>query len=257
MIPTASPAPNSVGRWLRRPRPVADPRLRLVCLPHAGGTAGAFHSWATALPAHVELVAVQYPGRQDRLGEPCATGMAELADGVAQALSPLLGRALALFGHSMGAALAYEVTLRLETLYRARPRHLFVSGHAPPGFPRRSRDLHARGDAAMVEGLFALGGMDEALTADPDLLPLLLPSLRGDLKLIETYRPTEARPVGVPVTAYVGDSDPGVPVSDAAAWRDRTSGDFDLRVFPGGHFYLVQQEAGIIEDIAARLDLAG
>ncbi|WP_240138477.1 thioesterase II family protein [Streptomyces sp. MUM 178J] len=257
MIPTAPPAPKSVGRWLRRPRPVANPRLRLVCLPHAGGTAGTFHGWADLLPADVELVAVQYPGRQDRLGEPCVTAMAELADGVAQALLPLLGRPLALFGHSMGAALAYEVTLRLETLYRARPRQLFVSGHAAPGSPRSSRDLHTQDDAAMVEDLLALGGMDEALTADPGLLPLLLPSMRADLKLIETYQPADARPVGIPLTAYVGDSDPGVPVSDAAAWSDRTSGDFDLRVFPGGHFYLAQQEAEVVKDITARLDLVG
>ncbi|MFF9064201.1 thioesterase II family protein [Streptomyces sp. NPDC014891] len=227
------------GRWLRRPRPVTAPRIRLVCLPHAGGTAGAFYGWADALPDDVELVAVQYPGRQDRFGEECVSAMGPLADRVARELLPLFDRPVALLGHSMGAALAYEVTLRLEALYRARPRHLFVSGHGAPLSPRGGRALHLQDDDAMVEGLLALGGMDPAVVAEPELLALLLPSFRGDLTLIETYRPTAARPVTVPVTAYVGDADPGVPVAHAAAWSDATSGEFSLRVFPGDHFSLV------------------
>ncbi|MFD4529076.1 thioesterase II family protein [Streptomyces sp. NPDC058470] len=254
-MPAPVPAVNTVGRWLRRPRPVADPRLRLVCLPHAGGTAGSFYGWTATLPADVELTAVQYPGRQDRLCEPCLWDMGELADGVAQALLPLLDRPVALFGHSMGAALAYEVTLRLETLYRARPRQLFVSGHASPTRPRVGRDLHLRDDAAMLAGLLELGGMDEAVSADPELLALLMPSFRADLRLIETYRPCGARPVTVPVTAYTGDADPGVPVADVAAWADLAAGEFDLRAFPGGHFYLVDQETEVVSDISERLAL--
>ncbi|MEU8891472.1 alpha/beta fold hydrolase [Streptomyces sp. NPDC048442] len=254
MIPATPPALKSADRWLRRPRPVANPRLRLVCLPHAGGTAGAFHRWEASLPRDVELVAVQYPGRQDRFAEACVSDMAELADSVAQALLPLLGRPFALFGHSMGAALAYEVALRLETLYRARPQQLFVSAQVAPGSPRRSRDLHLQDDETMVAGLLKLGGMDEALTADPDLLALVLPSFRADLTLIETYRPVGARPVTTSVTAYAGDADAGVPMADVAAWSALSTGDFDLRVFPGGHFYLVERESEVIEDIARRLE---
>lgn len=255
MTPALVPAVNSVGRWLRRPRPVANPRLRLVCLPHAGGTAGAFYGWTASLPPDMELVAVQYPGRQDRLAEPGLRDMGELADSVAQALLPLLDRPVALFGHSMGAVLAYEVTLRLETLYRARARQLFVSGHASPTRPRDGRDLHLRDDAAMLAGLLELGGMDEAVPADPELLALLMPSFRADLRLIETYRPRGAWPVTVPVTAYTGDADPGVPVPDVAAWADLTASEFDVRVFPGGHFYLVDQEAEVVSDISERLAL--
>ncbi|WP_416979254.1 thioesterase II family protein [Streptomyces sp. T028] len=253
MIPAPVRAVKSVGRWLRRPRPVAHPRLRLVCLPHGGGTAGAYYGWTASLPADVELVAVQYPGRQDRIGEPCPQNMGELADGVAQALLPLLDRPVALFGHSMGAALAYEVTLRLETLYRARPRQLFVSGHVSPTRPRNGRALDLRDDAEMLAGLLELGGMDEAVTADPELLALVMPSFRADLRLIEAYRPRGARPVTVPVTAYTGDADPGVPVPDVAAWAELAVGEFDVRVFPGGHFYLVDQEAEVVSDISERL----
>ncbi|MFE0650827.1 thioesterase II family protein [Streptomyces sp. NPDC059534] len=226
-----------------------------MCLPHAGGTAGAFRVWTDALPDDVELVAVQYPGRQDRYGEPCVRTMAELADSVARALLPLFDRPVALLGHSMGAALAYEVTLRLETLYRARPRHLFVSGHGSPLIPRDGRDLHLRDDDALVRGVLELGGMDPAVVDDPELLAVLLPSFRADLTLIETYRPAAARPVTVPVTAYVGDADPGVPVAHAAAWEGLTSAEFALRVFPGDHFSLVQG-AEIVTDVARVLAAA-
>lgn len=255
MIPAPARAVHSASRWLRRPRPVAHPRLRLVCLPHCGGTAGAFYGWTATLPADVELVAVQYPGRQDRFGEPCLRHMGELADGVTQALLPLLDRPVALFGHSMGAALAYEVTLCLETRYRARPQQLFVSGRASPTCPEKGRDLYLRDDAAMLAGLVELGGLDQAVIADPELLALLMPSFRADLRLIETYRPHDIRPVTVPVTAYTGDADPGVPVTGVAAWADLAAGGFDVRVFPGGHFYLVDQESELVSDVSERLAL--
>src|SRR5689334_14969295 len=97
------------SRWFRRYRRVTDPRLRLVCFPHAGGSASAYRSWAALLPSDVDMLAVQYPGRQDRLAEPCLVAMEQLTDAIVTALAPLCDRPLALFGHSMGASLAHEV----------------------------------------------------------------------------------------------------------------------------------------------------
>ncbi|MFH8568044.1 thioesterase II family protein [Streptomyces sp. NPDC017993] len=240
--------------WLKWYRPVLAPRLRLICLPYAGGTAGAFHSWADRLPANVELVAVQYPGRQDRFQEPCVEEMAPLADHIAQELAPYCDRPFALFGHSMGAAVGYEVALRLEARYGARPQHLFVSGHASPLLPRGHRDVHLRDEESMLEWFGELGAMDPAVLADKELRPLVVPSLRADLRLIETYRPAPHRPVSAPLTSYVGDADPGVDPDDAAAWSELTSGEFSFRVFPGGHFYLSDQETELLADITERLE---
>ncbi len=238
-------------RWLKRFHPVSAPRFRLICLPHGGGTASFFRPWAETLPDGVELTAVQYPGRQDRLAESCIEAMDPLADGITEALDPLLDVPFVLFGHSMGATVGYEVTRRLEARGTA-PRRLFVSGQAPPFGGRTGGQLHLMDDATMLAGVRGLGGMYETLVDDPDLLEVVLPSLRADLRLMETYRPTPGSRITTPVTAYVGDADPGVTVAQAAAWRETTSGDFRLRTFPGGHFFLTDHvstlPAGLVDE---------
>ncbi|GAA2425470.1 alpha/beta fold hydrolase [Streptomyces macrosporus] len=254
MIP-AVPVRRTADAWLKRYRPVRAPRLRLICFPHAGGSAGVFRRWTETLPPDVELVAVQYPGRQERFDEPCVDDMTSLADRITDVVTSVLDRPVALFGHSMGAAVAYEVTRRLEARHLARPAHLFVSGSVSPLEPRRRRDLHLRDDEGMLEGLTELGGMDDAVLADPDLLRLVLPCVRADLRLVETYRPVRLPPVATPVTAYAGAADAHVPREGAAAWSDLTSAEFNLRIFPGGHFYLMGQEPEVVGDVRARLAL--
>jgi pyochelin biosynthetic protein PchC len=247
------PGPAGAGSWLRCYRPKAAPRVRLVCLPHAGGSASAYHGWAADLPADVELVAVQYPGRQDRFGEPCVERMADMADAVTAALLPLSDRPMALFGHSMGATIAYEVALRLEGRHQVALRHLFVSAQAAPERQSRDEELHLLDDASMMAGVGRLGGMDARVLTDPELLPLSLPSLRADLRVIETYRPSHRQRVRAPVTAYAGEADAGVPSADAAAWGELTSTQFALRVFEGGHFYLLRHQKELLAEIMTRL----
>jgi len=258
VVPLVSRAGHAGAAWLRRYVPAVPPRIRLICFPHAGGNASAYHAWSRRLPADVELVSVRYPGRQDRYAEPCVDRMDELADRVTEAVLGLADLPVALFGHSMGAAVAYEVTLRLEVRHGVRPTHLFVSGHTAPTRERTGRDLHERDDEAMLAGLRELGGMDPAVLEEPELLPLVLPSLRADLRLIETYRPNAGqnvgRRVGAPVTAYVGTSDPEVGAGDADAWRELTFGGFARRSFPGGHFYLMDHEAELLADVVERLN---
>jgi pyochelin biosynthetic protein PchC len=229
--------------------------LRLICFPHAGGSAGVFRRWPEELPEGVELVAVQYPGRQDRFQEPCVDDMTSLADRIADVVSSVADRPIALFGHSMGAAAAYEVTRRLESGRQVWPAHLFVSGSVPPLGPRHRRNLHLRDDDGMLEGLRELGGMEEDVLADPDLLRLVLPCVRADLRLIETYRPARTPPLATPVTAYAGIADAHVPQEEVAAWSDFTSTEFNMRIFPGGHFYLVDQEKAVVDDVCERLAL--
>ncbi|WBB94521.1 alpha/beta fold hydrolase [Verrucosispora sp. WMMC514] len=254
---------TSGQRWLRRlttaDAPGGRPRVRLVALPHAGGAASFYHRWARLLPRDVELMAVQYPGRQDRADEPCAVTMPELADPIAAALTSMAGPTMAVFGHSMGAAVAVEVTRRLEERTGRPLLRLFVSGRPAP-HRQHPTAVHSGGDDALLADLRRLGGTDESLLAQPGLREMVLPSLRADYRLIERYRPATAAPLRTPITALCGDRDPEVSPEEAAAWREQTSGDFRAQVLDGDHFYVTERPVAavraVLADVRPRFPLA-
>ncbi|MFJ8228415.1 thioesterase II family protein [Streptomyces sp. NPDC094448] len=246
------PSPSTNDLWIRRYHPAPDARTRLVCLPHAGGSASYFVPVSRALAPQVEVLAVQYPGRQDRMSEPGIPTIEELADAVTREVLPWADRPLALFGHSMGASLAYEVGLRLEAAGVA-PTGVFVSGRrAPSRF--RAETVHERGDDALVAEIKALAGTNSSLLGDEDVLRMILPAIRNDYKAAEVYNPGPGRELTCPVTALIGDSDPKATVADARAWETHTTGAFDYRVFPGGHFYLNDCVPQILAMITEHLD---
>ncbi|GCB45878.1 thioesterase II family protein [Streptomyces sp. NL15-2K] len=248
-------APSAVvdnDRWFRRYSVTAAPRRRLLVLPHAGGSASFFHAWGTAFDSGTEVLVARYPGRHDRLTDPCVDSMEELADRVTAALLPFLDVPVTLFGHSMGASLAYEVALRLHGRHAVRPAALHVSSRRPP-HRLTPRELHKQGDEALIEEVRRLGGTDESLLTDPDLREIVLPAIRADFTIVGTYGPRDAAPVDCPVYAYIGDQDPSTSVHDMSDWSDVTTEGFHLDVLPGGHFYLVDHQETLVRTIADRL----
>jgi pyochelin biosynthetic protein PchC len=239
--------------WLRVLRGGVHAEVRLVCLPHAGGTAGFFQSWAPRLPDSVDLIAVRYPGRQDRLSEPCIERMDVLADRVTDALTPYLDRPLALFGHSMGASVAYEVAIRLADRFGFVPRILFVSGHGAPHVSRMDQHPDRLDDEEFLARIGALGEVDPVVFRSPKLRELVVPSLRADLRLIYDYLPGEQRKVSTPITAYLGTGDPTCDPETVSAWSELTTGGFRVRAFSGDHFYLVPAQAELLADLTAQL----
>ncbi|HEX2316314.1 MAG TPA: alpha/beta fold hydrolase [Thermomonospora sp.] len=236
--------------WFRcaETRPWAS--LRLFCFPHAGGSAVAYRSWAKETSTAVEVHAVQYPGRADRLTEPLVDDAHRLARLVAGAMAPLMDRPAALFGHSMGAVVAYE-TARLLEDRGLPPVHLFASGARPP-HRRDVRDedrVAGRDDDGVVAALTRLGGSDAEVLADPEMRELVLPYVRNDFRLIEEYEPRPGPALKAPVTALIGDADPHVDEERAAEWAAVTDGPFRLAVLPGGHFYLVERQADVLAEI--------
>jgi surfactin synthase thioesterase subunit len=247
-----SQAPTYLTTWLRRFGPAGDAATTLVCLPHAGGSASFYFPVARALAPAVDVLAVQYPGRQDRRHEPHIGSLPELADRIVDALRQLDDRPVALFGHSMGAVLAYEVGLRLADAGRAALCRVFVSGRRAPSRYRDDR-LHLQSDLQILAEIRRLDGTEAAALDDPDIRGMLLPAIRSDYRAVETYRHDPGRVLGCPVTVLTGDRDPLVTLDEARAWKLHTTGPTDVVVLPGGHFYLVKQNARVLDIIVSRL----
>ncbi|MFE2336715.1 thioesterase II family protein [Streptomyces coelicoflavus] len=237
--------------WVRCYQPAPEAATRLLCFPHAGGSASYFLPFARDLAPHVEVLAVQYPGRQDRRSEPCVDDLRTLADLTTEQLRPWLDRPLALFGHSMGATLAYEVANRLERS-GTRPVALIASGRRAPS-RHRAENIHLLDDQGLIADVRRLSGTDNQILDDEEVLRMVLPSIRSDYKAAETYRYRPEPKLHCSVVAMTGDHDPQVSIEEAGAWSEHTAGTFELRVFPGGHFFINRHSSQVTAEIRARL----
>lgn len=246
------------GLWVRAARQAPSSGTRLIFLPHAGGSASFYLPIARALAPVAHVLAVQYPGRQDRLAERCIDDMGELADRVFAELKPWADRPLALFGHSMGAVVAFEVARRFAREGAAGiPCHLFVSGRNAPS---REPEALPLDDEGILAELQRLNGTDPQLLQDPEIRRMVLPALRGDYRALSGYTysrgPGPGPELTCPVTVIVGAGDPRVVTDGAKAWREHTSGTFDFHIFPGDHFYFSTSQtsqAKVVEVILAHL----
>jgi surfactin synthase thioesterase subunit len=240
----------SADAWLRRYAAAPAGAHRLICLPHAGGSASFFRPVALALASDVDVRAVQYPGRQDRRGEPFVPTVVELADRVAEAVLPLADRPLIVFGHSMGATLGFETVRRLEAA-GSKVAGLFASGRVAPSRQRAHEQVHRRGDPGLLAELRTLDGTDGQVFADPELVEMIMPAVRNDYRAIETYRCAPGATVSCPIHALIGADDPKVTEDEAGAWAGHTTGAFSLTTFPGGHFYLTHHMDRILALVRA------
>lgn len=235
---------------LRRLAPTTDRvDLRIVCCPHAGGTARFFRDWLPGLPPTVELWAVQYPGHDDRLGEDCATDLRALGHEVADAVAPLLDRPVLLFGHSMGSIVAYEAARRIDQRTPRARVTLVVSSALAPGEWRASFD--PRDDDALVAQLQRLGGPAAEVFDDPELRELLLPPVRADYLALSAYCHEPEPRLRKPIRAVTGNADPVADATAMARWRECTTGRFTQSTFPGGHFYLLPERAALLTELTA------
>lgn len=243
----------TAARWITRPRPAPRARLRLLCLPHAGGGASAFRGWADALPAEVEVCPVQLPGRENRIVEAPFDRMAPLIDALADVIDPFLSLPFALFGHSNGALIGFELARTLRARGRPGPVHLFASGRRAPDLPAPRPPTYQLPDDAFLDELRALDGLPAQILEHQELLSLLLPALRADVTMHDTYEFREQPPLAFPITAYGGLADPRVTRDELQAWSRHTTGPFVIRMFPGGHFYLQDDRPTVLRALSADL----
>lgn len=237
--------------WCRRYRPARNAAARLVCLPHAGGSATYFLPVAAALSPGTDVVAIQYPGRQDRRNEPAIDNMSVLADMLHAILRRQPEMPTILFGHSMGAILGFEVTRRLEAEQQG-PMRLIVSGRRGPA-TYRNETVHLRDDDGILAEVRKMSGTASSVLGDDEIMRAALPPLRADYRATETYTCPPEVTVNCPITALTGDNDPKTTLDETQAWARHTTGAFDLHVYTGGHFFLTDHAEEIIKLIAQHL----
>ncbi|AXL87377.1 hypothetical protein C4J65_02890 [Streptomyces sp. CB09001] len=238
--PRAS-APAASSRWLRTFRKAGPGSALLVCFPHAGGGANAFSAMAAALPEDIGLVAVQYPGRQDRRAEPCGEDIAGLSEGAAGELLAYPGRRLFLLGHSMGALVAFETARLLAE--RHIVARLFVSAARPPSHDWQEPDLDGLTDSEVVTGVRRLGGVPEPLLDDPETVGELVRVLRGDHRALRRYRAPADAVLPIPVTVLLAEEDPKNSASQVRDWARHSTAGCGIERLPGGHFSLTDAES--------------
>lgn len=252
-IGTTQPSAAANGeRWLRSRNRLVSPRLRLVCLPYAGGGATVFHHWADAFPSDVEVRVVQLPGRQDRLVEPALQSVAQAVDGIAAALPMLAPAPLVLYGHSYGAILAFELAAKLRHT-ALRPRALVVAARRAPHLPMSGVAMSALPDAEFKELLHLRYGMPRSVLDNHALMEIAMPTLRADFTAVETYQYVPAAPLEIPITALHGMQDPLVSREEMAAWGQVSALPLRFHEVDAGHFFVDTHRDWVITKVAAAL----
>jgi medium-chain acyl-[acyl-carrier-protein] hydrolase len=229
--------------------------MRLLCLPHAGAGPSVFRAWHSAMP-DLDIVPVALPGREGRFGEPAARDLTALVDDIIEQCTSWLRTPFALFGHSMGALVSFELTRALRRRRLPAPERLFVSAFRAPHLPQRRPPLHALPEAALKAELLRLQGTPREVLDQPELMQTVLPTLRRDLEIVERYRYRAEPVLTCPVTCLAGVADERVSRVELDAWQRHTKGEFGLRLFPGAHFYLYRTPVLVLRAIAADVGLA-
>lgn len=237
-----------LGRWFRRFQHAEPEAVRLVCFPHAGGAANYYQRLAAELAPSVDVLAVQYPGRMDRHREAVVDDLDHLVELLVEPVLGLGDRPTAFFGHSMGAVVAFEVARRLPV----PPLALFVSGRVAPPLSRYTPP-HLLSDEHMLSEVRKFQATDLRLLEHPKARELMMPVLRADYRAIETYQYRPGPPLDCSIAVFAGSDDPVAAVADTRPWREQCTGEFSLRVCPGGHFFLDDHLPEIAEDIRHRL----
>ena len=243
--------PRSVF-YVAQPKPEAV--LRLLCFPHAGGGPTAFFPWIALLAPEIECVSVQYPGRGQRFREEPLASISDLVSEIAVRIMEIADKPFALYGHSLGGLVAFELARFLRSAGSPTPEHLFVGASRPPHMGPLLPTIHALPDTEFVEALQArYGGFPAAIYEDREILNLFMAPMRADFTAYELYRLLPEAPLSVPITAFAATEDRPAAPSCMQEWARHTAAEFDLKILPGGHFFPPSSVASVVETIRDRV----
>lgn len=238
--------------WILR-HPLRAPRLRLYCFSYAGGNGAAYLPWQAGLGGDIEVCAIQLPGRGARMGEVPYSSMESLVRALVQVTGAPDGVPFAFFGHSLGAMVAFELARRLQSLHAPLPSHLIVSGCAAPRHRKPPRQLHLLPADELIETLREYNGTPHEILAHRELMDLLLPTIRADFALVETYRYTPGPLLTLPLTVLAGRSDDAAGPALGAQWQQETQGPCRIAWFDGDHFFINGARAEVLAAIRSAL----
>jgi medium-chain acyl-[acyl-carrier-protein] hydrolase len=225
----------------------------LFCFPYAGGGASVFRSWFDAL-SNIHIHAAQLPGRENKIMEPPFTRLEVMIEAIAEAIIPLLDRPYAFFGHSMGALISFELARCLRLKNVSQPVHLFVSGRHAPQTPLAKETTYDLADSKFIDELRRLNGTPKEVFEHPELLPMILPLLRADFSVCQTYSYSHEAPLNCPITVMSGLEDKSLKVKMLESWSEQTTASCRVCFFPGNHFYLHETRPQVLSLITQSLD---
>lgn len=222
--------------------------MRLFFFPYAGGAPTVFTKWCADLPSHIEGIVVHYPGRGSRFNEPAIKDMPRMVTELSQAIQPLLDQPFVFFGHSMGGLIAFELARKLCVPQLPMPSHLFVSACGAPHLTDANPKFHQLPDDEFLNELDQLNGIPAELK-NPEAMSLLLPIVRADFQLVETYKYYPDEPLNFPISAFGALDDPRVNRERIEAWSIQSKAKFVSQFFPGNHFFINETKEDILKRI--------
>ncbi len=246
MLSKSTPGSDLNSPWFERLSPAAKPSLLLLCFPYAGGSAQIFRKWQRYFPSSIDICLVHLPGRGRRIGERPLTRLAPLVEAIADAIPEDIQQPFALFGHSLGALISFELSRELRRRNRKTPLQLFLSGRSAAHMSSSDAPTYNLPNDEFIAEIRRLNGTPQPLLDDPETQELFLPLLRADFEMADTYKYFPEDPLACPLTIYGGLQDTDVPIGNLRAWGSETSGSCKVRVFPGDHFFIHSSEAGFL-----------
>jgi surfactin synthase thioesterase subunit len=244
---------ESAGAWFLSGPVQGQIELKIFCFPYAGGTALVFKKWRDFLPENVQVVPVELPGRGARLQEPPFLSLPVLVEELAGVIWPLLDKPFIFYGHSMGAIIAFELARSLRRRHGLEPLALFVGGCRAPQTPNSEPATYNLPNNEFIKELIRLDGTPIEVIEHAELMDMMVPLLRADFRLTQTYEYTDDTPLRCPITAYGGLRDYHVARDMLSSWREQTRSKFALHMLPGDHFFLRSSQSQLLGLLAREL----
>jgi medium-chain acyl-[acyl-carrier-protein] hydrolase len=239
----------NTGSWLIRKIYRSRPRVRLFCFHYAGGGASIFQSWSHKLPSDIEVYAVQLPGRETRFGERPFTSLLPLVDKLCRVIYPYINIPYVFFGHSMGALVSFELAQMICKRYGKSPEHLFVSGRLAPHLQSSKPQIHQLPPAEFLEEIRLLNGTPDSILNNKELMELIIPILRADFAVCETYQYQPSEPLTCPITVIGGNLDKSVDFHRLQSWQQHTTNHCSLHILDGDHFFVNTCQSEVLKII--------